>query len=225
MFNLSWIWGLNCYISASFCPFWWRILDSLSFLGVFLYGRLFKTIPGDALPPWPRVCTIISYSTYIRSYWIILPTSSTNSHRMFPEKEPATIPPPPPYLQWHLQYSLLSWPNVGWGSCLTQKAANMGVFLWSIRNAKYKGGWRLTTICLTMSITRCKHHTPNFILCLNRYWHFTIKLWSCFKQCPLTMPEYRPSSSISWAWSIGAAASWISGANSMESTCLLSKIG
>lgn len=119
-----------------------------------------------------------------------------------------------PCLQWHLQCRQLSWPNVVWGSCLTQKTENMGVFLWSIRNAKYEGGWRSTTICLTMSIARCKHHTPKFILCLNRYWHFTTKLWRCFKQCPLTMPEYRPNISINWAWSIGAAASRItSGAN------------
>lgn len=38
MISLSWILGLNCYISERFCPFCWRILDSLSFLRVFLYG-------------------------------------------------------------------------------------------------------------------------------------------------------------------------------------------
>lgn len=137
MISLSWIRGLNYYISESFCPFWWRILDSLSFLGVFLYGRLFKTIPGDALPPWPRGCTIISYSTYIRSYWIIY--------------------------QHHPQIST---------------------------------GYPPTP-----------HQSPT----------------SSSNQLPLspmtpTMPEYRPTISISWAWSFGVAASRItSGANSMES--------
>ena len=146
---------------------------------------------------------------------ILLTSARTELYTSIIHKFPQDIFRPTPHpinfpcLQWHLQCRQLSWPNVVWGSCLTQKTENMGVFLWSIRNAKYEGGWRSTTICLTMSIARCKHHTPKFILCLNRYWHFTTKLWRCFKQCPLTMPEYRPNISINLAWSVGAAASRI----------------
>lgn len=69
-----------------------------------------------------------------------------------------------------------------------------------------------------MSIARCKHFTPKSLLYLDRCGHFTTELGRDFKQCLLTMPKYRSTSSISWSWNAGAMASWItSSAKSMGS--------